>query len=569
MGSTLPEVGVSGEQLGEGGGLESEQERIERLGRQRPEIFKSLFAEIAFCFSIMISQIMAEYFISGFNVILPTLSTHFEIPAASSTWPASAFSLTAGSSLLIFGRLADMYGGYRVYLGGLSWYFIWSLIAGFAKNELMLDFCRALQGFGPAAFLSSGLGLLGSVYRPGPRKNLVFSIYGACAPLGFFFGIFMSGIAGQLMGWAWYFWLGAILIFVSVAIAAFAVPSDIQGDTPKGEVIKMDWLGAGLIFPGLILVIFAITDSAHAPHGWRTPYVPVTLIIGSLMLAAAIYVEGWIAPQPLLPADLFAVPQMKALILSLFFSYGVLGVWLLYATFYTENIMGASPLQLVAWFVPFGLGGLILSTGGGLVLHIIPGRILLILSGTAWVIANLLFAIAPAPGANYWAYTFPAMICGTLGIDITYNITNIFITTSLPQARQGLAGAVINSVLFLGISFFLGFADLVATNTLFDGYAGLAHSYKSAFWFALACAVVSVVVMAGFVRMNTAKSELTADEKVARELERQEQLSRGQTVGQEIVKDEEQMEERNAEKAQEQQRERGRERNPRPLTPPG
>ena len=93
--------------------------------------------------------------------------------------------MAVAAFLLVFGRLGDMYGGYPLYVGGLVWLALWSLICGFSKNAIMLDICRALQGLGPAAFLPSSMMLIGSIYRPGPRKNLVFSIYGACAPIGF------------------------------------------------------------------------------------------------------------------------------------------------------------------------------------------------------------------------------------------------------------------------------------------------------------------------------------------------------------------------------------------------
>lgn len=138
---------------------------------------------------------------SGFTVILPTLVKDLDIPAASSTWPASAFSLTVASFLLIFGRAADRFGGYPVYVAGMIWLTVWSLIAGFSTNEIMLNFCRALQGLGPAAFLPSSVMVLGSIYRPGPRKNLIFSIYGACAPLGFFIGIFFAGMTAEYTSW--------------------------------------------------------------------------------------------------------------------------------------------------------------------------------------------------------------------------------------------------------------------------------------------------------------------------------------------------------------------------------
>lgn len=79
------------------------------------------------------------------------------------------------SVMLPFGRLADIYGGRTVYIAGLVWLTLWSIIAGFSKDQYMLDICRALQGLGPAAFMPSGMMLLGRTYRPGPRKNLVFS----------------------------------------------------------------------------------------------------------------------------------------------------------------------------------------------------------------------------------------------------------------------------------------------------------------------------------------------------------------------------------------------------------
>lgn len=49
--------GVEGDDVQ--GGEESAQARIERLGRERPKIFSSLWAEIGFVFSIIMSQILA------------------------------------------------------------------------------------------------------------------------------------------------------------------------------------------------------------------------------------------------------------------------------------------------------------------------------------------------------------------------------------------------------------------------------------------------------------------------------------------------------------------------------
>jgi MFS family permease len=172
---------------------ESQESRLERLGRERPAKFKTAWEEFGFCYSVVMSQVLTEYFVSGFNIVLPTVAEDLNVPRATQTWPANAFSLVISCFLLTFGRFADMYGGFPVYIAGVSWLAVWALIAGFSQNELMLDFTRAIQGFGPAAYLPSSLMLLGSVYRPGPRKNIIFSVYGACAPLGFYLGIFFAG----------------------------------------------------------------------------------------------------------------------------------------------------------------------------------------------------------------------------------------------------------------------------------------------------------------------------------------------------------------------------------------
>ena len=89
----------------------------------------------------------------------------------------------------------------------------------------------------------------------------------------------------------------------------------------------------------------------------------------------------------------------------------------------------------------------------------------------------------------------------------------------MPRARQGLAGAFINSILFLGISFFLGFADLAVTQTADKGQR---QSYKVAFWMSVGLSGAGLLIMFVGVKIGKAKSELTLDEKqeLERELER-------------------------------------------------
>ncbi|KAL4883158.1 major facilitator superfamily-domain-containing protein [Aspergillus karnatakaensis] len=493
-----------------------DKESLEKLGRERPDTFSNRWVELCFCFCLLSSELLAEYFVSGFNTILPHLTTALDIPQGSQTWPASVFSLVTGACLLPIARVADIYGARLVFNVGLIWYLIWSFIAAWSQNYTMLIVCRALQGLGPSAFLPAGIMLIGSIYRPGPRKNLVFSLYGAFSPVGFYSGICIGGLSGHYLSWRWYFWIGCCVILVVLIVSLISMPM-IRLPEEK-STMKMDWWGCFTIVPGLLLVVYAITDGSHAPDGWRTPYIIVTFILGILLLCVAFYIEGWVATEPLLPFDIFKVKYMSPLLAALSFSYGVFGIYLFYASFYIQDVLGRDSLIAAVWFAPMAAGGLILATLGGFTLHLLPGKLLLMISAVGYLVSMLLFAILP-DSPSYWAYIFPAMVAATVGVDIGYSVSNVFITTSLPQNRQGAAGGIINTIVFAGISFFLGLADLVVAQT---GHLGLEKSYKAAFWFGVACSGVAMILLL-FVRVGKAKSELTVEEQI----QIQESQSRG------------------------------------------
>lgn len=307
-----------------------DQAKIELLGRQRPEVFKNGIIEAGFVFAVVGSMMMAEYTISGFTIALPSLAKTLHIPEAARTWPAAVPNLTTAVFLLPFARLSERFGGRMIFLFGHFWLLVWSLVAGFSQNTNMLIVCRAMQGIGSSAFLPASLAMMGQTYRPGPRKNLIFSIYGAFACIGFYWGIFIGALSAQVLGWRWFFWIGSICCLVVALAGLFSIPKSSNESDPT---VKMDWLGLCTIVPGLALIVFALMDGGHAPNGWRTPYIYVTFIVGVLFLAAAVYVQGWVAKNPLLPSELFKPKYMKRLVASLFCTYGVFGLFLFYASF--------------------------------------------------------------------------------------------------------------------------------------------------------------------------------------------------------------------------------------------
>ena len=97
--------------------------------------------------------------------------------------------------------MGDLIGHKRLFVAAWFWFSLWSLIAGvssYSGSEVFFIICRAFQGVAAAALVPSALAILGTIYKPGPRKNLVFSLYASGAPIGFTLGAFFSALLAQL-----------------------------------------------------------------------------------------------------------------------------------------------------------------------------------------------------------------------------------------------------------------------------------------------------------------------------------------------------------------------------------
>jgi hypothetical protein len=104
------------------------------------------------------------------------------------SWLIAGYSLTVGTFILLFGRCGDLFGYKNMLIIGFVWFAIWNMVAGCSvyapgnSGQVLFIFSRVLGGIGPAILLPNALGLLGATYNEGKRKDMVFSLFGACAP---------------------------------------------------------------------------------------------------------------------------------------------------------------------------------------------------------------------------------------------------------------------------------------------------------------------------------------------------------------------------------------------------
>jgi MFS family permease len=173
------------------------------------------------------------------------------------------FRLAAGSFLLFFGRVADLFGRRVILCFGMTCYSACLLIAGFATNPIFLDVFCGLLGLCSAATVPAAIGTLGAAYsRPSRRKNIAFACLSSGNPLGFGAGALLSGLINRYMTWRASFWTLAVVYGLIAAFSWWTVP--LQNNHCRcalecAELTELDWLGAIAIIAGLALLLSGIT----------------------------------------------------------------------------------------------------------------------------------------------------------------------------------------------------------------------------------------------------------------------------------------------------------------------
>ena len=133
---------------------------------------------------IVTAQFMVILDVAIVNVALPSIQSDLGFSDATIQWVVSAYAIFFGGVLLLGGRLADLFGRRRLFMGGLALFAATSLLCGLAWSEGSLIAFRALQGLGGALMAPAALALLMTTFAEGRERNLALGIYGAASGSG-------------------------------------------------------------------------------------------------------------------------------------------------------------------------------------------------------------------------------------------------------------------------------------------------------------------------------------------------------------------------------------------------
>jgi EmrB/QacA subfamily drug resistance transporter len=272
------------------------------------------------------------------------------------TWVVVATLLTMTATTPIWGKLADQFSKKTLVQSALVIYVIGSVIAGTAANMGILIGARAVQGLGVGGLTALVQVVIASMVPPRERgrySGYIGAVFAAATVSGPLIGGLIVDTPG--LGWRWCFFVG-----IPVAAAAFAVLQKTLHLPVVRREHHIDYLGATLLMAGVSILLVWVSLAGNQ-FGWGSA-ISFALVVGGLgVVAGAVYVEGRVAEEPIIPLRLFGDRTTAlATAASVLIGVAMFGATV-YLSQYFQIARGMSPTHAGLMTV-FMVGGLVVSS---------------------------------------------------------------------------------------------------------------------------------------------------------------------------------------------------------------
>jgi EmrB/QacA subfamily drug resistance transporter len=454
--------------------------------------------------------ILATLNLSTLNVALPEVTTHFHAGSVASNWILLSYMLVNTIFILVFGKLADIFGRRGMYLFGLTEFTVVSFLCGLAPNVWILILLRALQAIGGALIITNTTPLITDAF-PAKKLGTGLSINVLVASIAQLFGPVVGGFLVYHFGWRWVFWFNVPFGIIGVVWGLMTLRS-VPGEA-KGE--KVDWLGNITAFLGLGGLILALSEGGIT--GWSSFPVVLGLVLFVIFAVSFFWVERHTS-FPMIDFALFHDrPYAMANLATFFNSLARSSVVLLIALYYQVVFM-ENPFTAGLKVVPVTVGMIIGSLIVGSLTTRYSARLLSTLGLFGTCIGMLLLVWKIGIHASFFWMGLGQLLIGVgTGVFQTPNTQSIMLT--VPHERRGVANGIRSMLQNMGAVISTALSMMIVTSILPPHlkeaiYAGagaqlgstdtslIANGYRAAFLVMLCLTLLAIA--ASYLR-NTSK----------------------------------------------------------------
>jgi EmrB/QacA subfamily drug resistance transporter len=433
------------------------------------------------------------------NVALPSIRADLGFTSASLAWVLNAYLLTFGGFLLLGGRLGDLFGHRRLFLGGIALFTVASLACGLSGSQGFLIAARSVQGIGGAVVSAVAFSLIMTLFQEPAERAKAMGFFGFVMAGGGSIGVLLGGVLTDLLSWHWIF-----LVNLPVGVLVFALSLPLlpggKGEAASGRV---DVAGAVTVTGALMLAVYAIVNGND--KGWLSGQTLGLLAAAVVLFGIFLALESRVR-APLVPLRLFKLRNVAvANVVGILWSAAMFALFFL-AALYLQRVLGYNPLHVGLAFLPANIimGAFSLGLSARIVMRF--GVRAPIGIGMALVAVGLvLFARAPVNG-KFLVDVLPMMVLLGIGIGMAMNPVLMAAMSEVEPSESGLASGVMNTAFMMGGALGLAvLASLAAWRTSSlkgseSAVAALNAGYHLAFVFGAAFALLASLVAATLLR---------------------------------------------------------------------
>ena len=416
------------------------------------------------------AQFMVTVDVTVANLATPSIGRSLGLSESSLSWVITAYTLMAGSLLLLGGRLADIVGARRTFLAGLGLFTGASLAAGLAQSEGLLIGARAAQGVGAALLSPGALAVLVNTFT-GAQRARALAVWGAVASAGGAIGVLLGGALTSWASWRW-----AFLINVPVgAVVAVLTLRWVHTNGPTGVRRSLDLPGAATLVGGLLALVYAITQAPD--DGWGSAQTLGLLAVALAAFAAFAAIERR-AAHPLVPPGLLKSRTLSGGTTIMFAAAGMLITVFFLGSLYMQQVLGMDAVEAGVGFLPSAITiGLATHLGSRLLRH--AGSKVTAVLGFVILAAGELLLSGVDAGGSYFADVLPGLLVASLGTGLVFVTASTTTMHRVDHDRAGLASGLLTTAheigAALGVAVFsaVAIAGTIGDAFLVAGIAGL------------------------------------------------------------------------------------------------
>ena len=459
-------------------------------------------------FIIVMSVFMSTLDSSIVNVALPTMSKNLSVSSGAIAWVVSIYLIAVSATMLLFGRLGDIYGKTLVFQIGLAVFTLGSLLCGISASLTVLLIARVVQAIGAAGLMSNSQGIITQVF-PDKERGRALGINGAFVALGSLVGPSLGGLIVDFTRWEYIFWINIPIGIIVILLSLKLLPH-----SGKKMNEKVDLPGSLLFLTFIVLLFGGLGQVQQA--GFTSPAVIISLITSVILFCFFLRREKRIE-MPLLDLSLFSSKWFSISLVCSFISFIAIFCSNIVMPFYLQDALGLSPKSAGMFLSIYPLILALAAPISGYISDKIGSEILTLI-GLCLISIGLLLMSTLNASPNYLAMGMYMGIM-SLGNALFQSPNTSLVMSTLPRNKLGIGGSI--SALVRNLGMIVGIT--LATTLLYQGMSSkvghhvsdITTAGTSAFLFAM-----RIVYLTAFVISMTGAA-ITAFRLFSRKKERQ------------------------------------------------